>query len=99
MCYKIASNFIPNKEKLFPIFSFVPNMFHSNSQWIPINIPFLNEGIMQDDAPPNSLKDSNASSKVKITEKNNSGTLFNSQHFGIRGACWNFEMGIKMNNK
>jgi hypothetical protein len=54
---------------------------------------------MQDDAPPNSLKDSNASSKVKITEKNNSGTLFNSQHFGIRGACWNFEMGIKMNNK
>ncbi len=34
-------------------------------------------------APPNSLKDSNASLKVKITKKEKvSGTFFNSQHFG-----------------
>jgi hypothetical protein len=38
MCYKIASNFIPNKEGLFYIFPFVLNMFHSSSQWVPINI-------------------------------------------------------------
>jgi hypothetical protein len=40
-----ASNFTPNKEGLFYIFPFVPNMFHSNSQWVPIINPiFLMRG-------------------------------------------------------
>jgi hypothetical protein len=27
------------------------------------------------------------------------GTFFGSQHFGGRGACWNFKMGTKINDK
>jgi hypothetical protein len=41
MCYKITSNFTPNQERLFSIFPFVPNMFHSSSQWVPIGNLFL----------------------------------------------------------
>jgi hypothetical protein len=74
-------------------------MFHSNSQWILINTPFFNEGITQDDAPPNSLKDSNVSSKIKITEEKIRVCFLTHNILGVRGACWNFEMGIKMNNK
>jgi hypothetical protein len=42
MCYKIASNFVPNKEGLFSICSIqVPNGF-------PLVIPFFYEVIKQD---------------------------------------------------
>jgi hypothetical protein len=37
VCYEIASNFTPNKEGLFFIFPFVPNMFYSSCQQVPIN--------------------------------------------------------------
>jgi hypothetical protein len=60
---------------LFPTCSIqIPNGFPS----IP---PFFNEEITEDDTPPNSLKDSNASLKVKTTEKKISNTLFSLQHF------------------
>ncbi len=46
--YKIVSNFAPNKEGLCSIFPFIPNVFHSSSQWVPMNNPsFLNEKITQ----------------------------------------------------
>ncbi len=48
--------------------------------------------------PPNSLKDSNARSKMKTT-KEEVRLCFISQHLGVRGACWNFKMGTKMNDK
>jgi hypothetical protein len=41
VCYKIESNFAPNKQGLFSIFPFVPNMFHSSSQWVPISYPIF----------------------------------------------------------
>jgi hypothetical protein len=48
VCYKIASNFAPNKKRLFFIFPFVPNMFHSSSQWVPLITPFFYERFTQD---------------------------------------------------
>jgi len=41
VCYKISSNFAPNKEELFFIFPFVSNMFHSSCQWVPIGNPII----------------------------------------------------------
>jgi hypothetical protein len=48
VCYKIASNFAPSKERLFSIFPFVCKNLHSSSQWVPINNPIFYEGITQD---------------------------------------------------
>jgi hypothetical protein len=42
------------------------------------------------DAPASSLMDSTMSPKVKTTE----GKGVGSHHFGGRGACWSFEMGL-----
>ncbi len=42
------------------------------------------------DAPPSSLMDSTMSPKVKTME----GEGVGSQHFGGRGACWSFGMGL-----
>jgi hypothetical protein len=39
MCYKIVLDFAPNKEGLLSNFPFVPNMFLSSSQYVPINTP------------------------------------------------------------
>jgi hypothetical protein len=45
-----------------------------------------------------SLKDSNASPKMKTT-KEKIGTFPSSQHFGGRRACWRFRMRIRTNDK
>lgn len=45
ICYKIVSNFAPNKEGSCSIFPFFPNIFHLNSQWVPIsNLSFFMKG-------------------------------------------------------
>ncbi len=46
------------------------------------------------DAPPSSLMVSTTSPKVKTTKGEELGVLLGSQHFGGRGACWSFEMGL-----
>jgi hypothetical protein len=51
------------------------------------------------DTPSNFLKDSNASSKAKIT-KNREGLHFLVSNIsGVRGGSWSSEMGTRMNNK
>jgi hypothetical protein len=52
------------------------------------------------DTPPNSLKDSNASLKVKTLkeEKVRVRSLIRNT-LGVRGACYNSEMGTRMSEK
>jgi hypothetical protein len=52
------------------------------------------------EAPPNSLKDSNASPKVKTTQKEGVG-LCSIVHntLGVRRVSWNFGMGNRMSDK
>jgi len=55
---------------------------------------------MMDDAPPNSLKNSNANLKVKITEEKKvrvHSLVRNTSK--VRGACWSFGMGTRINDK
>jgi hypothetical protein len=51
-------------------------------------------------APPNSLKDSNVSSKVKTMKENGIRvrSLIHNTSWVI-GACWNFEMGTRTSDK
>ncbi len=42
---KLCQISLPTRKDYFP---FVPNMFHSSFQWVPINNPILYEGITQD---------------------------------------------------
>jgi len=52
------------------------------------------------DAPPNSLKDSNANPKVKtIKEKGIKVDSLIHNILGVRRACWSSKMGTKMNDK
>jgi len=55
---------------------------------------------MMDDAPPNSLKNSNVNLKVKIAKKKRVGvhSLVRNTS-GVRGACWSFGMGTRINDK
>jgi len=53
---------------------------------------------------PKSLKDSNASSKMKTTEEkiercSLTRNISRVRGRGGRGACWSFEMGTRMNDK
>jgi len=50
----------------------------------------------KNDTPPNSLKDSNASPKVKITEEEKFGVhSLACSNSGVRRACWSSRMGIR----
>jgi hypothetical protein len=52
------------------------------------------------DTPPNSLKDLDASLKVKTLEKEGVGVCFLACNIlGVRPTCWNFRMGIKTNSQ
>jgi hypothetical protein len=49
---------------------------------------------------PNSLKDSNASPKMKITKEERVGARsLTHSTFGVRRACWSSRMGTRMNDK
>ncbi len=48
------------------------------------------------DTPPNSLKDLNASPKVKIVEEEGVGVRSLIRNTSkVRGACWSSEMGLR----
>ncbi len=50
--------------------------------------------------PPNSLKDSSASPKLKITKKKQIGVHSLTRNTPrVKGRCWNFEMGSSTNDK
>jgi hypothetical protein len=51
------------------------------------------------DAPPNSLKDSNASLMVKTTKKGMGVCFLTHNTSRVRGAHWSSKMGIRMNDK
>jgi len=51
------------------------------------------------DTPPNSLKDSNASPKMKIVEEKGVGVhSLTHSTLGVRRACWSYGMGIRMSD-
>jgi hypothetical protein len=51
-------------------------------------------------APPNFLKDSNASPKVKTMEEKGIGVRsLDCSTLGVKGACWNSKMGTRMSDK
>jgi hypothetical protein len=54
---------------------------------------------MSFDAPQNSLKDSNVSPKMKITEEGVGTHSLTRRTLVVRGACWSFGMGIRKNGK
>jgi hypothetical protein len=54
--------------------------------------------VLPHDAPLNSLKDSNVGPKVNAMEGIGICSL-TYNILGVRGACWSFGMGIKMNDK
>jgi hypothetical protein len=52
------------------------------------------------DTPPNSLNDSNASSKVKTIEEEGVGVCsLGCSILGVRRACWSLVIGIRTNDK
>jgi len=51
------------------------------------------------DALPNSLKDSNASPKMKIIEEGIGIRSFIRNTLGVKRVCWNSKMGTMMNDK
>jgi len=51
------------------------------------------------DAPPNSLKDLNASPKMKTTEEGVRVHSFARNTLGVRRMCWSFGMGTRLNDK
>jgi hypothetical protein len=51
------------------------------------------------DALPNSLTNSIVSIKVKIVEKGVGVCSLICNTSGVRGACWSFRMGTKMNDQ
>jgi hypothetical protein len=52
------------------------------------------------DAPPNSLKDLNASPQMKIMKEEGVGVRYLAHNiFGLRGACWSFGMGTRTSDK
>jgi hypothetical protein len=51
------------------------------------------------DAPPNSLKDLDANSKVKTTEKEVGVCSLSHSTWGVKGACWSFGMGNRTNSQ
>jgi hypothetical protein len=55
---------------------------------------------MGNDAPLNSLKESNASPRMKTMEGKRIGAHFLAYNtFGVRGACWSFEMGTRTSDE
>jgi hypothetical protein len=78
-----------------------------------MNVKWLNKNPLQTtcfkafvppNTPPNSLKDSNVSLKMKTTEEKGvegcSLTRNTSRGgMGVRRACWSFGMGTRMNDK
>jgi hypothetical protein len=55
--------------------------------------------LTSNDALPSFLIDSNVNLRWKQRKSKELGTLFGSQHFGGRGACWSSEMGIRKSDK
>jgi len=51
------------------------------------------------DAPPNSVKDSNVSSKMKTLEKGVGVCCIVHNTSRVRRVCWSFEMGIRTSDK
>jgi hypothetical protein len=52
------------------------------------------------DAPPNSLKDSNANPKVKTTKEERIEVHSLGRNTSrVRRVCWNFEIGTRMSDK
>jgi hypothetical protein len=51
------------------------------------------------DASPNPLKDSNVSLKVKTMKEGVEVHSLTCSISGVRGLCWSFEMGTRMNDK
>jgi hypothetical protein len=49
--------------------------------------------------PQNSLKDSNVSLKVKTMEEGIGVHSLIRNTLGVKGVCWSFGMGIRMNEK
>jgi hypothetical protein len=56
--------------------------------------------LTHNDAPQNSLKDSNANLKVKTTEEKGVGVHSLARNTsGVKGVCWSSEMKTRMNDK
>jgi hypothetical protein len=55
--------------------------------------------VPKNDAPPNSLKDSNANLKVKTTKEGIGVCSLAYNTLGVKRACWRFEMGTRMSDK
>jgi len=51
------------------------------------------------DAPPNFLKNSNASLKVETLKEGVGVRSLARNTWGVRGVCWSFGMGIMMSGK
>ncbi len=60
---------------------------------------YLSYNLCVYDAPLNSLKDSNASPKVKITKKEIGAHSLVCSTSRVRGACWSSRMGTGTNDK
>jgi len=59
----------------------------------------LTKALIPCDAPPNSLKDSNTSSKVRTTKEGVGVCSIVHNISGVRKACWSSRMGTRMNDK
>jgi hypothetical protein len=57
------------------------------------------EGDIAFDAPPNSLENSNVNPKVKISKEGVGVRSLAHNILGVKGAYWNFEMGIITSDK
>ncbi len=67
---------------------------------LPIPYTFFYSNCNKNDAPSNSLKDSNANPKMKTIEEEKIGVHFLVRNtLGVRGACWSSKMGIRMRDK
>jgi hypothetical protein len=60
---------------------------------------YLSYNLCVYDAPPNSLKDSNASPKMKTTKKRVGARSLIHSISKVRRACWSFGMGTRTNDK
>jgi hypothetical protein len=52
-----------------------------------------------DDTPPNSFKNSNANSKVKIMKEKVKVSSLTHNILGVKKVCWNFRMGTRTHDR
>jgi hypothetical protein len=77
---------------------FLKNVKPNNLAPFQMNLLYFTYGI-HIDTPPNSLKYSNVSPKVKITKEGVGVFSLPCNILGVRGACWSSGMGIRTSDK